>query len=272
MNKFKKILFIILFCFQGFSGKAQGDSAYRFVKMIKADIVDFTIDNFDNIYTINSSNQLKKLNAKGDSVGVFNDVKKYGKISSVDASNPLRILLYYKDFSSIVVLDRFLNIRNTIDLRKQNIFLVKAISQSYDNKIWLYDELDNKLKKIDEEGKLLLETPDFRQLFGMAVSPIKIFDQDGFVYLYDSLNAVFVFDYYGSLKNKIPITGWKDFKVVGKYIFGVNRDTLYRYQINAFRYDKMALPDFLSSSIKLNFSASRIYALKKEGLEIYAIQ
>ena len=69
-------------------------------------------------------------------------------------------------FATVVVLDRLLNVRNIIDLRKQNILQARAIGQSYDNKIWLYDEVENKLKKIDEDGKLLLETPDFRQLFG----------------------------------------------------------------------------------------------------------
>jgi hypothetical protein len=251
---------------------AQNEAVYIKLKSIKADIVNFSIDNLDNIYIVNSSNQIKKLNSNGDSVGVFNDVKKYGKLTSIDASNPLRVLLFYKDFGIIVVLDRFLNIRNSIDLRKQNIYLVKSISQSFDNNIWLYDELENKLKKIDDEGKILLETPDFRQLFGAAASPIKIFDQDRLVYLYDTLKGVFVFDYFGTLKNKILITGWKDFKVVGKFIFGVNNDTLYRYQIDAFRYDEEILPQSLSASLKLDFSSSRIYALKKDELELYELK
>src|SRR5204863_7479168 len=116
--------------------------------------------------------------SKGDSVAIFNDVKKFVQASLIDVSNPLKVLLYYRDFATIVVLDRLLNVRNTIDLRKQNILQARAIGQSYDNKIWIYDEVENKLKKIDEEGRLLLQTPDFRQLFDQAPSPQKIFDQD----------------------------------------------------------------------------------------------
>ena len=111
------------------------------------------------------------------------------------------------------MLDRFLNVRNSIDLRKQNIFQVKAIGQSYDNKIWLYDEVNNRLKKIDEDGKLLLETPDFRQLFNEAPSPQYIFDKDQLVYLYDSTRAIYVFDYFGTLKNKILISGWQNLEL-----------------------------------------------------------
>jgi hypothetical protein len=170
------------------------------------------------------------------------------------------------------VLDSLLNIRNIIELRKQNILQVRAIGQSYDNKIWVYDEVENKLKKIDEEGKLLQETPDFRQLFEAAPAPQKIFDQDQFVYLYDSAQAVFVFDYYGALKNKILISGWHNFKVAGKYIFGSASNKLFRYDIKTFRVDEWNMPDELYRSQSFNFSSSRLYALQKDAIEIYSFR
>ena len=155
---------------------------------------------------------------------------------------------------------------------KQNILQVRAIGQSYDNKIWLYDEVENKLKKIDEDGKLLMETPDFRQLFGIAPAPQKIFDQDKYVYIYDSTQAVFVFDYYGAFKNKIPISGWQNFKVAGKYIFGSKDNKLFRYNIKTFMTDEWKMPDELFSSKSFNFSSSRLYALKKDSIEIYSFR
>lgn len=253
-------------------GLAQPDNTFRLEKVIRGDIAAFTVDNLDNIYLLSSTNQVKKLNSNGDSVAVFNDVKKFGQASLIDVSNPLKILLYYRDFATIVALDRLLNIRNTIELRRSNILQVKAVGQSYDNKIWVYDEVENKLKKIDEDGRLLLETPDFRQLFGEAPAPQKIFDQDQFVYLYDSAQAVFVFDYYGALKNKILISGWQNFKVTGKYIFGSSGNKLFRYDIKTFRVDEWALPVELDQSQTFNFSASRLYALKKDRIEIYSFQ
>src|SRR6202008_590654 len=222
---------------------AQADTTFTFVKVISGDIASFTVDNLDNIYILNSRNQLKKYNANGDSVAVYNDVKKFGQATLLDVSNPLKVLLYYKDFATIVVLDRFLNSRNNIDLRKQNILQAKAIAQSYDNKIWIYDELENKLKKIDEDGKLIQETPDFRLLLGQAAAPVKIFDENKYVYLYDSLRGVYVFDYFGALKNNIMIDHWQNFKVAGKFIFGSRNDTLFRYEISTFRVDEWKMPE-----------------------------
>jgi hypothetical protein len=267
MNK-KMYILLPLFLLTGFA-HAQMDTSFQLVKTIKGDIVAFKVDNLDNIYLLSSTNQLKKLKANGDSMAIFNDVKKFGQATLIDVSNPLKVLLYYKDFATIVILDRFLTIRNTIDLRKQNILQVRAISQSYDNKIWVYDELENKLKKIDEDGTLLQETPDFRQLFDPAPLPQKIFDEDQYVYLYDSSLAVYVFDYYGALKNKILISHWQNLKVAGKYIFGSNASTLYRYDIKTFRVEEWKLPEELFQAKAFNFTASRLYALRKDSIEIF---
>lgn len=270
MKKFSLILILNLFLFA--AAKAQTDTTFKLIKVIKGDIVDFTVDNLDNVYILNTRNRIYKYDSNGDSVAVYNDVKKFGNATLIDVSNPLKVLLYYRDFATVVMLDRFLNSRNTIDLRKQNILQAKAIGQSYDNKIWVYDELENKLKKIDEEGKLLLETPDFRLLLGQSPSPVKIFDENKYVYLYDSLQGVYVFDYYGALKNNIMILRWNNFKVAGKYIFGSRADTLYRYEISTFQYDEWKMPEQIFRSKAFNFSSSRLYALKHDGIEIYSIR
>ena len=268
----KRNLYILLIYFIALPGFSQSDTSFQLLKVLKGDIVNFTVDNLDNIYILNSRNQIKKYNANGDSVAIFNDVKKFGKATLVDVSNPLKVVLYYKDFATVVMLDRFLNVLNTIDLRKQNIFQARAIAQSYDNKIWVFDELENKLKKIDEDGKLLQETPDFRLLFDRAVMPTKIFDENKYVYLYDALRGINVFDYYGALKNNIIITGWQNFKVTGKYIFGSKADTLYRYDISNFMYDEWTMPEVLIKSKAFNFTSARLYALKKDSVEIYTIR
>ncbi len=260
----KGLNILLIFLLISVSGMAQADTTFRLIKTMKGDIVDFTVDNLDNVYVLNSRNQIKKFNANGDSVAIYNDIKKFGQATLVDVSNPLKILLYYKDFATVVMLDRFLNTVNSIDLRKQNIFQAKAIGQSYDNKIWVYDEIENKLKKVNEDGKLLQETPDFRLLLGTAPSPIKIFDENRYVYVYDSIFGVYVFDYYGALKNNIMIDHWQNFKVAGKYIFGSRSDSLFRYSLTTFQADRWKMPEAIFKSRAFNFSSTRLYALRKD--------
>jgi hypothetical protein len=267
----KKIFYILfLVAFLPVASMAQEDSSFRLIRTVEGDIVEFTVDNLDNVYLLSSRNQLKKLNANGDSVAAYNDVKRYGQVSLIDVSNPLKVILYYEDFGTVVALDRFLNVINTIDLRKQDILQAKAVGQSYDNRVWVYDAVENKLKKVDDDGKILQETADFRLLFNQVPSPQKIFDQDQYVYLYDSAQSVFVFDYFGTLKNKILISHWQNFKVSGKYIFGNSNGLLHRYEIRSFRLDDWLMPREIYNSQSFNFSSSRLYALKEGKIRIYS--
>ena len=270
MKKQQTTFFLIFACY--LTGFAQVDSSFMPWKKIKGDITAFAADNFDNIYLLNSYDQLKKIDASGDSIAVFNNVRKYGKVAQIDVSNPLRVLLYYKDFSTVVILDRLLNVRGTIDFRKHDIFQVQAVCLSYDNKIWLYDEFDHKLKKIDEDGKLLFATTDFRQLFDQAFSFTTISDQDGYLYLYDKNKGVYVFDYYGTLKNIFSLTGYDNFKTAGKFLTGTRNDSLMRYQPSSLLLQEVKLPEAFRTAHSIHFTATKGYALKKDELDIYELR
>jgi len=267
-----KLLIIILSLFTISLGtEGQSVAPGVILKNIPGNYVSFSVDNLDNIYLLSASNQLKKLNANGDSVSVFNDIKKFGEASLVDVSNPVKILLYYKGFSTIAMLDGMLNLKNTIDLRRQNIFNVTAVGLSYDGKIWMYDDMDNVLKKLDDKGKVIFKTSDFRQVFDKALAPVKIFDQNRFVYLYDSLQGIFVFDYYGAYKTKIDITRWNHLRVADQLITGVVDGKLYRYNVSTLKYDEWPIPENMLTYRQLLLKEGKLYALGKAGLEIYRL-
>ena len=248
------------------SAFAQDDSLFRFLKKIEYPIASFTVDNLGELYIINTDNQLKKYNEKGDSIGVFNQVTKYGKLSYVEAQNPWKAILYYQDYSTIVLLDKYLNVLTNINLRKQNIFKVKAVTTSYDNNIWLYDEQENKLKKIDDTGNKLFESVDFRNLFDSVPTPQKIIDNDGFVYLYDPEKGLYIFDYYGSFKGKLSFLNWKDITVIDKSIYGFDQQNLYRYAPPIPDVKTFALPVAVQNNTSLKVSNHRIYILKNQQL------
>ena len=245
------------------------DSAFKYLKIIPGSYSYLDVDVLDNIYLITEKNQLKKIRANGDSLAVFNDVKKYGNPTLLDVSNPLKVLLYYKNFSTVIILDRFLAVRNTINFRNQNIFKVKTLATSYDNNIWIFDEQNISLKKINDEGKVLSETLDLRQLFDTVPSPGQITDKNNFVYLYDEYRGFYIFDYYGSFKNNLPFLNWKHIAVYGNKLMGFVGDTFYSYEINSFHLKTYKLPAFFKDYIDIKTMNGKIYLLKKTGVEIY---
>ncbi|MBA4167948.1 MAG: hypothetical protein H0X41_10470, partial [Chitinophagaceae bacterium] len=214
--------------------------------------------------------QLKKLLPNGDSAAVFNNVRKYGKVYSVDVTNPLKVLLYYKDFETVVTLDRFLNARSTLDLRQQNLQQVKAVGQSYDNNIWVFDELESKLKKISDDGRLLDQSNDFRTIFDSMPSPDVIIDQDKSVYLYDPLKGIYIFDYYGAYKSRIPFTGWMDFKVINKALVGRDGNFLYRYDEGSLMLQQYPLPGFINKASRVIIAPGLLYVLRDGTIMVYS--
>ncbi len=271
MKHIKTILFFFCLC-ATVSTRAQSDSVFQFIRSVKGSFSYFNVDNLDNIYLITNGNQLKKINAAGDSAGVFNDVKRYGNPTSIDVTNPLKILLYYKPFSTVIVLDRLLNIRNTINFRKQNIFAVQCIAASYDNNIWLFDEQDYKLKKIDETGVRLQETTDWRILLDTVPSPARIIDRNNFIYLYDTEKGFYIFDYYGGFKNRLAFTGWNNVEVSGKVIYGFNNNVLYSYELSSFQLKEYKLPTFFGDHTAIKAMNGKVYLLNDNGLDIYQVK
>ncbi|MBZ4189667.1 hypothetical protein [Niabella beijingensis] len=264
-------LFILMVCCISLNA-VNGQLTTEKIKTIPGNYVAVAADNLENIYLLTASNQLKKLNEKGDSVAVYNNVKKLGEASLLDVSNPLRVLLYYRNFATLVMLDRLLNAVNTIDLRAQHIFNAEAVGLSYDGKIWLYDNMENVLKKIDDKGSVLFKTPDFRQLFNDAPAPQQIIDRNKLIYIYDSARGIYIFDYYGTYKGKLAITNWQDLRITDKYIFGNDNNRFYRYTLNTLKFEEWPIPDALKNARQYILGEQTLYVLNNDELSLYSFR
>ena len=283
----KPLAYIIIFLLLGtFNGCAQtkratatkenriyqSDSVFSYTGFIPGSFIQIEVDILDNLYLLTKGYQLKKINANGDSIAVFNDVKRFGNPSYIDVSNPFKVLVYYKNFSTAVILDRLLAQRNTLNFRKQDIFIVKAITTSYDNNIWLFDEQDFKLKKMNDEGRVLQESSDMRVLVDTVPSPAQIIDSDYFVYLYDPLKGFYVFDYYGALKNNLPFKNWTSVSASKKTLYGFHEKKLYIYNTGNLQLKKYPLSDSFVQADGIRAMNGKLYLLMKEGVVIYTVK
>lgn len=242
------------------------------IKKIEGNFVNFAADNLGNVFLITKNNQLKKFDNNLDSAGIFNDVRRYGDVYALDVNNPLKIALYYRSFTTILTLDRFLNIRNSIDLRPSGIMQARAVAQSYDNNYWVFDELENKIKKIDDNGKLLLESVDFRTIFPDSYTPQRIIDENGMLFLYDEQKGWLIFDYYGAFKQHVDYPGWKDVNVLKDNLSGRDSSAIYTVNRKTFNLFKITSGVDLSGAIKIQRQTDKLYVLDKDGLDIYSLQ
>lgn len=242
---------------------------FHYQKTFAGNFTDFTVDEMGNILLVINNAQIKKISRIGDSIAVYNDVKRYGNIHSVNAANPFKILVFYKSTGTIVILDRLLAVKQVIELRKNNILQPKSISQSYDNNIWVFDELDNKIKKIDDNGKLLLESADLRNVFPEAPSFEYVFDDNRSLYLYDPNQGWFTFDYYGAFKRKYAFTSWKDVQVKNERFTGRDDSTVFFADAGGFNFSRVKTSISFKTAVKVYYDKKTSYILYPGKLEIY---
>ncbi|MGO4772463.1 hypothetical protein ACEN2I_12430 [Flavobacterium sp. W22_SRS_FK3] len=73
-----------------------------------------------------------------------------GKITKTDILNPLKIVLFYEDFNSVVLLDNQLNKITEINFSQNNTpIVVTAIGMSTQNQLWIYNSLNQQIGLFD---------------------------------------------------------------------------------------------------------------------------
>jgi hypothetical protein len=240
-------------------------------RILSGDFQRFDVDNLGNLYVLTSGNQLRKYSSAGDSIGVFNDVVKYGRLRSLDVSNPLRILLFYRDFGTILLLDRMLKPLDAIDLRRSSMMQVSAVATSYDNQCWVYDEQEARLRKIDAQGRLVLESPDLRMIMDEVPAPALLSDQQGNVTLYDSERGFYRFDLYGAFQQRIPLVGWLNVKASGESLTGISQGRIIRYELKTGRLFSTSLPVNEADIRQCIIRPGWLYVLDEAGLLIVTL-
>ena len=127
-----------------------------------------------------------------------------GKISHVDLQNPLKIVLLYEDFNTIITLDDQLNETQKINFSETDTNItVAATGIAAQNQLWFYNTLNQKIGLYDylKKEEKVISTP--------ISDLIKKYDTDfNFFYWIDNKNNMFSCSIYGKISflDKVPNT------------------------------------------------------------------
>ncbi|MEC4004670.1 hypothetical protein OX283_008380 [Flavobacterium sp. SUN052] len=73
-----------------------------------------------------------------------------GKITKVDLTNPLKIVVFYEEFNSVVILDNQLNEIQKLDFSKlETPIIAAAVGICGQNKLWIFNSLNQQLGLYD---------------------------------------------------------------------------------------------------------------------------
>lgn len=240
---------------------------YLLVKTIPVEATQLTSDRLGFGYAVNQKQELLRINKKGEVAFKFNN-NALGTITSVDANNALKILVYYADYSTIITLDNTLSQTGRINLLELGSNQVSAACVALDNNIWIYDAVLYRLRKIDANMNVLMQSEDLNALIGQSVRANFLMEKDNFLYLNDPSLGILVFDIYGTYIKTIPLTGLNQFQKIQDRLVFFKEGKLFSYHLLTFTIEEITLP--ASECINAAIEKDRLFLLHKKQLEVYA--
>lgn len=241
-------------------------TGYALINTYNTKAKSLAVDNFGNFYTM-ADNRVLKFGPDGKYLYPYEEFSN-GKIGMIDVTNPMKIMVYYPDFSTIVFLDKFLsplNKYNFFDLGYQNI---TAVASSVDGRLWFYDNVDFKLKKIDESGKVYRQSQPLNVLIEKAPNPNFIVEKDNQIYVNDSAIGILVFDLFGSYAKTIPLKGLRRFQVLQGQIVYQDAVTVNSYNPITFETKGFSLPD-TTGMVQVALEKDVLGVLRADKVDFY---
>lgn len=258
-------LYLFTFCalaFQAFPAHAQ-DSLIKEIPVSDASLM--TIDPNGNIYVVSGQNTLLRFDRDGKATGQYNNIQN-GQLQWVDASNPLKILLFYPQFSKIILLDNMLSPKTSINLQQSGFFNISACGLSEDNNIWLYDYQKAKLFKLNNQMDVLSESNDLRAETGTTPYPTSILATDNTVFLADTAQGLYTFDRFGNYLNTFTIKNIRQLQKINQQLIWFAAGQLHNYNLQDFQQKDMKLSTGVLDAM---VNRNRLYVLYPDKIAIF---
>lgn len=156
-------------------------------------------DNFDVKYYINNNIFYKK--NESNTIN-FSNVQ-LGEITSADIYNPLKMVLFYKDFNTVIILDNRLADIFKIDFNvRQPYRNVTHVSIGNDNTIWTFNQDLQQLQLYDYLNNQIRATA-----LPVATNILDLTSNYNFAWLLTE-NYIYKYSYFGSMLYKIKNEGY----------------------------------------------------------------
>lgn len=210
----------------------------------------FTTDNLQNVY-VYSGSKLRKYDDRGEMLYQHDD-RSYGNITYVDVNDPMKVMVFYKDFPEIVFLDNTLSVNGSpISPSDLGYPLASLACTSHSNGLWIYDAQGFQLVRFDVNLDATEKTGNLIQALGMQINPDYLLEYNDNVYMNDSAQGILVFDQYGTYYKTIPVKGLSTFEVRGNDLFYAKGSLIHTFNLNTIMEDTTAAPDKAATYVRI---------------------
>lgn len=268
----EKTIFLTFLMILAFSCKSSSD-----IPMKKPVTNDYDINNFillarldplNNIVLVDDKNFIHRYTNQTEKTFTYND-NSLGKISNVDVTDPLKIVIYKKDYGVVIFLDNTLSEIGRINLYENGFTEIPCVASSYDGNLWIYDYTDYRIKKISQDGRVILESMSMLDFGLQNIKPFFMQERYGKLILQDENQGIFLFDNLGQYIQPFPFKLKNEVQFDGNKLCFLDGNNFTCYSIE--RYQEISVPIGESKKTGLkNIKAGDkyLYYIYADGIDI----
>lgn len=229
-----------------------------------------TADNLGFIYLITQQNAIEKYTPDGRLLTRYSN-NRLGTAAQLDVSNPLKVLVWYSDFRTVVFLDRSLTLLGELNLIGAGYPEVRSVAAAQDGNLWLYDEIRFQLRKISPAGETLFESQAMNQLQNGRLQISCLHDDGNEVLASDTAVGILQFDIYAQFQKILPWKGVETFRVEQNRLVYAVAGTLHIEHLQALVSRSLPLPPPVRvAGGRFWLAPQRVFVQNGETLELWA--
>lgn len=231
-----------------------------------ADADFFTVDALGNVYLVNGS-EIVKLDDKSELYSKFSK-KDYGNITYVDARDPLRVLVFYKSFAALRILDNKLVEQSNIDLRTLELQDPTLVCSADVQGFWVYDNITSRLTKYNSQLQAISISNDLNKTVNEKITATMLMESDNWLVM-NNVKDVLVFDKLGNFFKPVTIPeGITQIQMMRDNLVMFSANKMTSIDLRKGNTTEMDLPTSCATC-KYFVSAGHLYVLEKNKLKTF---
>lgn len=249
---------------------AQVAFAQQFEKIafIESEVKLFTTDELEKVY-IAQKDVIELYDPDGDFL-FKNSGKRFGQISSIDATYSLKPIVFFKEQMEMMLLDNTLSLQgDVVPLDTRGYPQAELVCSSVNSNYWIYDRLNLELVRVNDQFNTITSTGRLDQLINIAPDPNFLIEYNNWVYLNDPSNGILVFDIYGTYYKTIPLLDLSRLQIRGNNIYFYKEGKFQSYNMKSFEQAVLAVPE--DNPIHVRKEKNRLFVQSVKGITIYRI-
>ena len=189
-----------------------------------------------------------------------------GQINKVDILNPLKIVLFYENFNTIILLDNQLNETEKINFSENQIpIIANAMGIASQNQLWIYNSLNQQIGLYDYLKK------DYKTISTSFPESIKYYQSDfNNFYWIDEKSNWYSCNIFGKITKKGNIPNFDSIEIINDNQFIFSKDSILTLE-DIERSKKFEIEILEKTFKKFSYKDQILSIFTSEGITNYKI-